>query len=257
VDGIYIREDGKIVSKDTTTSECKELGDWDPTNAAGKGIVIDDDSVSDATTAALAVGPDNSKSVVVRNQVFNATALAGLTQDSHGALLEADSIFCSSTFEAEGTQNGVETSGPLKIKSSTLIGGTGKSGLVTGGTTTIVGSDTLIVGGTGTLPAIRHASGGTLEIHGGTFGDGSEQWSVFRTSGNVRVYGGTFNSQLKNGAGAAGVRLKIFLKDNGRGKFLRRLCDGSPFNYITKISGFYELNFCPENYQAPTFPECE
>eukprot|EP00986_Skeletonema_menzelii_P015460 scaffold11798_cov118-Skeletonema_menzelii.AAC.1 len=265
-DGIYIKEDGEIVSRDITSLQCTKVGDWDPSNTAGKGIKIDDDAVSDTTDSTLVVGPNVLKKVVVRGQTFDANAVFSSSRKS-GALLDPSSStsFCRSTFKAKGDQPAifvessiVQSSGTLFIEDSTVIAGQIYGLLISAGTTKIIGTKTLIKG-PGGRSAYRSAIsqvGGNLEIHGGTFGDMNEVYTVERTGGNLYIFGGTFKKYLLNTGPS--YRLRIHLQNLPfTNDWNNKLCDGTAFNPTNQVEGSANYLACPSDYQAPTFPECE
>ena len=251
VDGIYIREDGKIVSKGTDPPECNEIGDWDPSNDEGKGIKIDYDSeVSTVTNAALYVGYNNKKQVVVRGQTFNTSALHGLSPYSKSAWVISPSqnmTVCDSLFH--GTYNGFSNNGRLlNVVNSTLKAPFPNYGLwVVTGKTVIVGSNTEISG------MIVSAS---VDIYEGTFGNVSDakEASLYVSAGVANVYGGDFKSELQ----AFGGTINVYKTGAFVGDYFETLCDGSLFD--TRLRGSsngFVYRDCPTDYEVPTFDECE
>ena len=250
VDGIYIREDGKIVSKGTDPPECNEIGDWDPSNDEGKGIKIDHDSVvSTTTSAALYVGFNNQKQVVVRGQTFNTSALHGLGPYSNSAWVLSASqhmTVCDSLFH--GTY-GFSNNGLLNVVNSTLKGGDvyPNYGLWVAGKTVIVGTNTEI-------PAMSVSA--SVDIYEGTFGNVSDaKEASLYVSGVANVYGGDFKSELQ----AVGGTINVYKTGEFVGDFFETLCDGSLFDTRLRESsnGNFVYRDCPTDYQVPTFDECE
>ena len=282
VEGIVIDEDGRVVditgitttTTDTVTgSQCtassytavvetlitstfSNIGQWDPNNSAGKGITIDNDAVSDATTsAALVVGGSNSKQVVVRDQTFDAQALAGLSSRARSALLDPSSsaTFCRSTFVANAIYC-VNSFGSLNIVDSTLEGVNSYYGLsLSGSNTVIVGKNTKILAGGGIAIAFL-SEGGSVDIHEGIFGDGTETYSLAVQGGTANIYGGEWKSSLASIGGDGVNYINLYHKANDPSL----LCDGNTVPNV-EIDGGTIPNYleCPQDYSVPTFPECE
>ena len=287
LEGIYIKDDGSIIDNTavTTTSQCTAssdtvsetststfpiIGQWDPT--AGLGIEIDNDSVGSDSTDALVVGSNNSKRVVVRNEIFDANAVFTSSPCLRrlGAKLESSSkaTFCSSRFKDSKGSNcafgnhGVQNKGSLNIVDSTLEG-TSKAGLaVLGGKTVIVGESTHIrsLGGSVKFnPAIAMYDG-TLDVHQGTFGEGQDYSLLlypFSSSQAVaNIYGGVWKSKLV----VETVRgtLNVYVRDLSNPT---TLCDGnsfSPASVTVDRGGTVNYFLCTSiPYEVPTFPECD
>ena len=282
VEEIVIDEDGRVVditgitddAGTTTGSQCtassytavvetlitstfSTIGQWDPNNSAGKGITINNDAVSDATSAALVVGGSNSKRVVVRDQTFDVNALAGLSSDASSASLDPSSsaTFCRSTFVG-GIREGVDSKGSLIIVDSTLEGGSsggmGYNGFDAGAgsNTVIVGKDTKILARGGTAIAFL-SDGGSVDIHEGIFGDGTETYSLAVRGGTANIYGGEWKSSLWSIGADVENTINLYLK-NGL------LCDGNAAPAVTGKGGAGpNYLVCPPDYQVPIFQECE
>ena len=290
VEGIVIDEVGRVVditgisiTRSTTrpsqctassytvpedlTSTFSTIGQWDPNNPDGKGLTITNDALSDATDAALVVG-SNSNQVVVRDQTFDATALAGLFSYSDGASIgvyiptSSSTTFCRSTFV--GGHRGVfSKESSLSIVDSTLKG-TSDSLVVSGGNVVIAGKTTRILStsGAGAIKFPVKVVRGSMDIHEGIFGDGTEKASLF-AEGNatVNIYGGEWKSQVDSATISDSRQNTINLYHKGYVGNVLVLCDGNaaPTVELLGAGSVASPNYleCPPDYSVPTFPECE
>ena len=255
----------------TTVPQCSKIGDWDPSTG---NIEIDDDEVSDdpAKLAALIVRGmngsgygTNSKKVVVRSQTFDANNIPGLDQNSYGVQISqgASVSFCSSTFLAKGAREGVYNLGTtLNIVNSTLKGGPYMSGLgVLAGTTTIVGTNTSIVGAYLQTQGIGiDAPKPVLIIYGGTF-----EGPVERKYGYLYVWGGEFKGGISNEFPTEGIEIRYIGPQPYRANNVNTLCDGSAMPTISGEIAYPYVRYVPcpcaqqggRPYEVPTFSECE
>ncbi|KAL7458893.1 hypothetical protein ACHAWC_010566, partial [Mediolabrus comicus] len=171
----------------------------------------------------------------------------------------SSATFCRSTFVGKAPTN-VSSKGTLNIVDSILEGNVALSSS-TDSNTVIVGKSTSIVG---SFAAVVAGFGGRVDIHEGTFGDGAESLGslVVNPGGTANVYGGEWKSKLATlgecGGQPAPQTLNLYVKDLDT---KNELCDGSPFS-TSKVVAFScgtSPNYleCPQDYQVPTFPECE